>query len=744
MQRSYLHVAVLLVGAGSRLGAQEPYREPSAPIVRILDGAPLPLVQLSPDRTRLLLMDRAGLPPLSEAAVTELRLAGERIDPRINAQSRVSEYTVLVVQPTNGGDPRRVVTPWKAKIRTAVWSPDGLRIAITLAEAGGVSLWIADAVGGEIKMVHGPSLNATFGNPCQWFPTSTELLCTRIPASRGALPADARDEALFEHYFTNQLTIVPVTGPALPFGAPGLHSRVELSPDGRYVLVETLQRPFSRLAAWSSFPARTEIRDLTGSVVHTLSTRGPLESDSWASDAVPSGPRDILWRSDAPATLTWTVAQDGGDPRTEAKVRDRIFTFDAPFNAAAQLFADLEHRNWGVMWGGRNTAIVKEGWSKTGRTRTWLANPSTTGPSGAAKRLLMERSSEDRYADPGTFLTGPGPWRRPVLLTSRDGRSVFLAGEGASPLGDRPFLDRLELATGKTFRLFRAKAPYYEEVVAILDAEKGWLITQRESASEAPNYFLRELEKPPTRQLTQLTRITDPAPSFAGVTRQLITYKRADGVPLSAMLYLPPDYDKSKGRLPFLLWAGSEEYRSPLTAGQVAGSPYRFSRPVGASHLFLLLQGYGILEAPSMPVIGPGEKERNDAYLRQITASAQAAVEKIVAMGVADPKRIGIGGQGKGAFLAASLLAHTPLFRAGVALGGAYDRTVPPLGLEIKEPLLVIDAEAFPARLGNSAKVRLVTPPAGSRGYHARESVGHALYEMTAWLDRYVKAGTTP
>ncbi len=37
--------------------------------------------------------------------------------------------------------------------------------------------------------------------------------------------------------------------------------------------------------------------------------------------------------------------------------------------------------------------------------------------------------------------------------------TIFLRGDGASPEGDRPFLDKLDLATGKTTRLWRSEAP---------------------------------------------------------------------------------------------------------------------------------------------------------------------------------------------------------------------------------------------------------------------------------------------
>jgi dipeptidyl aminopeptidase/acylaminoacyl peptidase len=396
---------------------------------------------------------------------------------------------------------------------------------------------------------------------------------------------------------------------------------------------------------------------------------------------------------------------------------------------------------------------------------------------GAKPRLVFDRNSEDRYADPGDFATTVGPLGT-VALTSRDGRYAFLEGQGASAEGDRPFVDRFEIATGRTARLFRSEAPHYEAPVELLDTEGRRLLTRRESVDEPPNYFVRDLR---TSRLAQLTRFADPAPELAGLEPELIRYTRADGVELSAHLYLPPNYDRSRGPLPFLFWAYPTEYKSAAAAAQVSGSPYRFVRPSGSSHLFLLTQGYGILDDPAMPIVGEGDAEPNDSYVEQLVASAEAAVNKVVEMGIADRNRIAIGGHSYGAFMTANLLAHSDLFRTGIARSGAYNRTLTPFGFQseernwweapevytrmspftyanrVNEPLLMIHGEAdnnagtfpmqsermFAAVQGNGGTARLVMLPAESHGYAARESVGHVLWEMTTWLDRWVK-GVTP
>jgi dipeptidyl aminopeptidase/acylaminoacyl peptidase len=788
------------------LAAQDPYRQPTPSIARVLDAPQTPVVLTSPDRTRLLLLSRPALPAIEEVAAPEVRLAGVRLNPRTNASSRLATYTGLAVVPIAGGAEQRIELPSGLRISNVTWSPDGRRIAFTGQEGPGLSLWVAEPGSGARKLVE-PRLNGAFGGPCEWLPSSDALVCSAIVEGRGAEPTppaapvgpvvqetdgrvapnrtyedllrNAHDEALFEHYFTAQLLMVPLQGSARAIGRPGIYSSVAPSPDGRYLLTETVHRPYSYLVPVGRFPERTEVLDLDGRVVRLVDDRGLLDNLPTSFDAVAPGPRAIAWRTDAPATVVWAEAQDGGNPSTPAPLRDQVMMLAAPFTAAPTRLAGLEFRARTYTWVRDDLALIAEGWRKTRRTRTWAINPSNPAQ---PPRLVFDHSSEDRYRDPGRWLTRIDRSGYPVLLTSKDGRFAFLEGQGASPEGDRPFLDRMELSTGKTERLWRSEAPYHEEVVSVVDPDAGKVITRRESKTEAPNYFLRDLGR---RQLVQLTRFADPAPQFAGITRELITYTRKDGVQLSATLYLPPGYDRSKGPIPFFFWAYPREFGSAEAASQVTGSPYRFTRPGGASHLFLLLEGYGVLDDPKMPIVARNGQESNDTYVEQLVASAEAAVDTLVAMGVADRSRIGIGGHSYGAFMTANLLAHSDIFRAGIARSGAYNRTLTPFGFQaeersfweapevyekmspftyanrIKEPILLIHGEAddnsgtFPiqtermysALKGNGGTARYVVLPAEAHGYRARESVGHTLHEMVSWMDRYVKgsgAALTP
>jgi dipeptidyl aminopeptidase/acylaminoacyl peptidase len=425
-----------------------------------------------------------------------------------------------------------------------------------------------------------------------------------------------------------------------------------------------------------------------------------------------------------------------------------------------------------VTWARGDLAIAREGNSRQRKNRVWVFDPSGR----AAPRMLWERSSEDRYTDPGQFVTTRNALGRNVLRLAADGRAVFLMGSGASAEGDRPFLDRYELNTGRTQRLFHSAAPYYESVVDILDDRGQRLLTNRESQTEPANYWIRET----VRRIApmQITKFVDPAPEFANVRREVVRYTRKDGVQLQATVYLPPGYDKARdGAIPFLLWAYPREFGSADAASQVIGSPHRFTRPGGSSHLFALLQGYGVMDDPTMPIIGIDGAEPNDTYVEQLTTSAEAAVDHIVSMGVADRARIAVGGHSYGAFMTANLLAHTSLFQAGIARSGAYNRTLTPFGFQgeersywqaaelyermspftyadkIKTPILLIHGMAdnntgtypiqsermFAALKGNGGTTRYIQLPAESHGYSARESVGHTLFEMLNWLDQYVK-----
>jgi dipeptidyl aminopeptidase/acylaminoacyl peptidase len=250
-------------------------------------------------------------------------------------------------------------------------------------------------------------------------------------------------------------------------------------------------------------------------------------------------------------------------------------------------------------------------------------------------------------------------------------------------------------------------------------------------------------------------------------------------VDLSFTLYLPPDY-KPGTRLPTMFYAYPLDYTEKEVAGQVQGSTQTFDMFRGASHLYFLLAGYAVMDNVAMPIVGPS-LTAYDTYLEQLVADAKAAVEKGVAMGAVDPERIGVMGHSHGAMMTANLLAHSNMFRAGIARSGAYNKSLTAFGFQnerrtlwealdtyikvsplfyankIRDPILLIHGEAdfnpgtvplqserlYEAIRGTGGTVRLVMLPFESHGYQARESIEHTLYEMLSWFDRNVK-GVSP
>ncbi|RYX86461.1 S9 family peptidase [bacterium] len=776
------------------------YLIPPSPIPQILDAPTTPSLSISPDHTTMALFGRDAMPSIESLAEPELRLAGTRITPRTNGPSRERFSNSITLEPVAGGAKREVKLPAKAQLSYFIWSPDSSKLAFANTVEQGIELWVLDVGTAQAKRLLSAQLNATNGSPISWAPDGRSLLVQQIVATRGPAPTlpripngpviqenvgrttpartyqdlltDNYDEQLFDYYFTSQVARIPANGgKAELIGKPGIFSDVTVSPDGQYFLVTRIKRPYTYLSPMGTFARETFIMDKGGKQVHVVQDRTDVVQPPLGRDMVNTGPRSIQWRADAPATLIWVEAMDDGDARKESAVRDRIFVLDAPFTAPARTLMDLDQRFAGITWGRADVSLVQSRWSTTERTKTYVLNPSQP----AKPRLLWDRGAQDRYGDPGTPITEANAMGRRVLRFAPDGNTIFLTGDGASPRGNYPFLDSLDIRGDKPQRLWQAADPYYETISVLLDDDGRRFVTRRESASEAPNYFLRDLKANTTKTLTNFA---DPAPQLAGIGRQIITYPRADGVMLSATLYTPPGYNAARdGRLPMLMWAYPREFRDADAASQIADSPNRFSRPGGASHLFLLTQGYAILDGPAMPIIGVGDVEPNDTYIEQLVSSARAAVDKVVAMGVADRDRIGVGGHSYGAFMTANLLAHSDLFRAGVARSGAYNRTLTPFGFQaeprtyweaqniymqmspfnyvqnIHDPLLMIHGEAdnnsgtFPiqsermyqALQGNGATARLVFLPHESHGYAARESVGHVLAEMITWLDRYVK-----
>ena len=770
------------------------YQRPPKEITDVLDVGPTPGISISPTREFLLLIERSNYPPIEDLAAPMLKLAGLRINPQTNGPHLAPRSTGLLLQSIVTDEKRRIEVPDGANIGFQGWSPDSQQFAFTITTNNAIQLWIASVSNATAQRVDGLAINGSYGVPVQWLPDSSGLLVQAIPTDRGSPPEqpkappgpaieessgrsgpvrtyqdllqNSHDEDLFEFYCSSQLAIVDVASRSIqPIGPAALFGSVEVSPNGQHILVMRIERPFSYLLPASRFPKTIEVWNQEGASEHVVASL-PLQ-DAIPIEGVPTGARSVTWQPNQPATLSWLEALDDGDPRKIVPHRDFVLSLAAPFDSAPTELTKTEQRCTGIQWGETDGLALVWDYDRDRRwTRTFKIN---TAQPDIAPSLLWERSINDRYADPGSPINRLLPNGQSVMW--QHDTYLYLRSGGATPKGDRPFLDRYNLATGDKTRLFTCDDQCYESVVALLTDDATQFITQRESQIDPPNVYLYSAGG--DRRI--LTDFPDPMPQLRSIKKELVTYERSDGVPLSFTLYLPPGH-KTGTPLPTIVWAYPREFNDPSTAGQVSGSTNRFTSISGISHLFLLTQGYAILDEATMPVVGAPEVA-NDTFVAQVVASAEAAINKAVEMGVTDRDRVGVGGHSYGAFMTANLLAHSQLFKTGIARSGAYNRTLTPFGFQnerrtfweaphiymsmspfavadkIKVPILLIHGEddnnpgTFPiqserlyhAVRGNGGTVRYVLLPHESHGYIARESVEHTLWEMVTWFERYIK-----
>ncbi|MFN6964302.1 MAG: prolyl oligopeptidase family serine peptidase [Pyrinomonadaceae bacterium] len=793
-------VVLLLAGAAGVSAQQLGYKQPPKEIMDVLNAPAIPATSLSPSRDRIAVLEPLRYPPISELAQPMLRLAGLRINPNTNGQHRQPYFVSLKLKNVSDGAETKVSLPAGAQIISPQWSPDGKYIAAGSITPNGIELWIIDTATAKARRVANARVNTVLGG-FAWEDQKT-LAVHLVPSRRGAPPPyqnvtpsspniqettgrtgavqtfqdllrSPNDEDLFEYYATSQLAFVDAaSGRIREVGTPAIYDNFQASPDGKYILVSRIERPFSYLFPYFRFPTKTDVWDENGKLVKVISSQ-PLQ-DALPIQGVPVGPRTIAWIPTEPATLVWAEALDKGDPRNKVTPRDRLVTLAAPFAAEGRELLKVEQRLQGRSFGERDGLMIFQDYNRdTQRRRVFMTdyrNPANV-------KLVADLNVNDRYNDIGQPVTKVLPNGGGVIR--QNGDEIFLTGQGASPQGDRPFFRAMDLKTLETREIFRSGTEEYEAFVGMIDDEGMNFITRKESITEPPNLFLRQV-CPPGKICTamayrQLTDFKDPVPQLRGIKKQLVRYKRPDGVDLSFTLYLPPDY-KEGTRLPTVVWAYPLEFTDASTAGQVSGSTNRFTQIGGISHLFFLLQGYAVLDDATMPVVGD-PLTVNDTFVDQIVASAKAAIDKGVEMGVVDPERVGVGGHSYGAFMTANLLAHSDLFRAGIARSGAYNRTLTPFGFQserrsfweapelyakvspffvankINEPILLIHGEAdnnqgtfpiqserlFAAISGLGGTARLVMLPLESHGYAAKESTEHTLYEMISWFDKYVK-----
>jgi dipeptidyl aminopeptidase/acylaminoacyl peptidase len=793
---------------------------PDADVVSIIDAPPTPLASAAPSERFVVLVHYVSHPPIAMLARPRLRLAGLRLDPTIGGRQRTRRFTGLSVLRISDGVQRALALPAGAQVSAPVWAPSGDRFAFTVDEADGIGVWTCAASDGEPIQVAGLRVRDVLGaeppglgGTVRWSRDGRSLLALGAPGAAAApdlatqariepqveetagkqsqmatfqdLLTSADDEDRFEELATTvPLRVDPATGETIQLGPPGLYQYLSDSPDGQHLLVYQLQRPFSFRVPYPYFARRNEVWSASGKPIRVIADLGV--SDEVPRMGVPSGPRHVSWDEREPATLIWTEALDGGDPVAPAEHRDAIMTLAAPFDDPPELAFRVTNRCLG--WSNleeRGALLLTE----HDRDRRWLTTWRCEPAAPERNRVIFELAEDDAYGDPGAPMASLHPDGTRTIR--QDGSAIFLRGAGATPDGERPFLDRRDLDTGASARLFHSGAEEHEAVFCFADGLRQ-VVTWRESPAEPPNLWLVQLsgavgdgsvplggavgDGSPRRRLTDWP---DPHPELTQMTKRLLLTDRGDGVQLSGMLHLPPGYDAGRdGPLPLVIWAYPLDYGSADTAGQVRGSARLFTRLSANDPAMFVLRGCAVLDDATMPVIGEPET-KNDTYVEQVTTAAAAHIKALAEAGIADPTRVAVAGHSYGAFMTATLLAHTDLFAAGIARSGAYNRTLTPFGFQterrsfweapavydqvspfryahqISAPLLLIhgaeDANSgtfpmqserlFRAIGGNGGTARLVLLPFESHGYVARESVLHVIAEQFAWLERWLGIG---
>jgi dipeptidyl aminopeptidase/acylaminoacyl peptidase len=777
------------------------YQTPPDDIMVLADAPLAPGIRMNSDATQAILLYRRSYKSIQELSETEMRLAGLRINPVTNISSRARYYyDVKIFDMATKKESKVSGLPENARMSNVSWSPDEKKIAFTNTTETGVELWVLDLDKQSAKRLTEANINANMRDPINWMKDNQSILVTLLPKDKKdlidvktAIPSgptisvndgkkaqnrtyqdllkNPTDEANFKQLARAEIWKISLDGSKSKWMETDMYSSISPSPDGKYVMVETIGEPFSYLVPYYRFPSKTNVYTQAGKLVKTISEVPLLEDLPKGFMSVQKGMRRLSWRADQPSTLYWAEALDEGDPANEVDFRDAVYQLAAPFSGEKELLLKTKERFNAIMWGTDDLAICYDYWWNTRNLRTLIFDPSDASKEPV---VFNERNYQDQYSDPGSFAMHENQYGRSVLTIDDD--QLYLIGEGYSAEGKRPFVDRYDLEAQETKRLYQAdNEEQLETLIRAIDMKDGKILTRLESKNEYPNYYFRNIK---TDELTPVTTFENPFKAIQDVHKEVITYEREDGLELSATLYLPVGYDKDKKeKMPMIMWAYPREFKDKSSAGQVTSSSNEFTYPWYGSPLFWVNRGYVVLDDAAFPIVGEGDEEPNDTFIPQLVANAKAAIDAVDEMGYIDRKRVAVGGHSYGAFMTANLLTHSDLFAAGIARSGAYNRTLTPFGFQseersyweapnvyyemspfmhadkMKTPMLLVHGQAdnnsgtypmqseryFNALKGLGATVRLVMLPKESHGYAARESILHMLWEQDEWLEKYVK-----
>ena len=786
------------------LKAQEnlTYQKPPQEIMDLVAVPLAPATLVDSKGEMMVFLYRDQYKSIAELSEQELRLGGLRINPVTNINSRTTYYNNVEVKSIKSDSPKSISgLPKVPLLANFSWSPDESKIAMTHTTETGVELWVLDIATASAKKLTEGTLNANMGDVINWFKDGSAVLVKMLPKNRKQLINTAtavpkgptvsvsdgnkaqnrtyqdllqntNDEFNFEQLAHASLVKVDLMGVTTPWMESKMYNEISFSPDGNYVMISSIKRPFSYLVPYNRFPFETVIYDKSGKEISKVNDVPLSEVLPIGFMAEREGRRSMSWRSDVPATLVYAKVLDGGDPEVNVEYRDEVFLLDAPFIGEGKTILKTKDRFSGITWGNKNIAIAYDYWWNNRNTRTYVFNPSNNVEK---PKVLFNRNYQDVYSDPGDFVTKKNQFGTNILALKDE--NAFLMGRGFTEKGQFPFIDKIDLKTAETTNLYRSNYNKKKEtLVEAIDITKGKILVRIESSTEYPNYYVRDINKKDA--LTQITNFENPFKSLQDVHKEVITYKRDDGLELNGTLYLPANYNKdSREKLPMILWAYPREFKDKNSASQNTSNANDFTYPYYGSPIYWVNRGYVVLDDASFPIIGEGEEEPNDTFIKQLVANGKAAIDAIDEMGYIDRNRVAVGGHSYGAFMTANLLSHSNLFAAGIARSGAYNRTLTPFGFQseersyweapdvyntmspfmhadkMKTPLLLIHGEAdnnsgtypmqseryFNALKGLGATARLVILPKESHGYSAKESVLHLLWEQDQWLETYVK-----
>ena len=792
-------IAITIVASAQKSSI---YQKPPKEILDLVDVSRAPSVLMDDDKSQMVLLYRNAYKSIEELSKEEMRLGGLRIDPKTNIGSRVTYINNVKLKKLDQKEAKIVQVkglPENPKLTNFKWSPDQSKIALTNTTAEGVELWVLDIESASVSKITEAHLNANIGNVIHWFEDGASLLVKMISKNRKplintktAVPTgptisvndgkkaqnrtyqdllkNKNDEHNFEQLAMSEIHKVSLDGSSKKWLRANLYRELTFSPDGNYLMVVTINKPFSYLVPYGRFPSKTTIYTKEGAEVETVLDVPLIEDLPQGFMAVRPGKRNFSWRNDKPSTLTYVMALDEGDPAIKVEYRDEMFELKAPFKSNGKSILKTINRFYNVQWGSDQVAIAYDYWWNSRNTKTYLFNPSDASK---APIVLYDRNYQDRYSDPGGFIMERNDMGSMVLTIANN--QAFSIGDGYTKDGQFPFVDQLNLKSRKKKRIYQSAYTDKVEDISNYDPKKKKLLVRIESPTEYPNYYFRMIGG---KQIDQITHFENPFKSLQNVDKEVISYTREDGIELSGTLYLPIGYDKNKKeKAPMIMWAYPTEFKDKSSAGQNTKNPNEFTYPYYGSMVYWVTRGYIVLDDASFPIIGDGDEEPNDSFREQLVANAKAAIDAVDELGYVDRERVAVGGHSYGAFMVANLLSHSDLFAAGIARSGAYNRTLTPFGFQseernyweapeiyngmspfmhaekMNEPLLLVHGEAdnnsgtypmqseryFNALKGLGATVRLVILPKESHGYRSKESILHLLWEQDQWLEKHVK-----